>query len=226
MFRGPFFLECAWRRVSASPRAARAPRVQRGPSMGTINYVSLLLFIIAKLCYVCVVMHCVVPVARLPHVRSHILVLATNDSSCGLKRSGRRMLVLILTAAHSKLGQPTLSFNDYLYLLMPVVTLQSLKMIGRLEVGKLGHGPQILQVLNVFMRQMEPHVKWHFSGRKLYFRFLMFQNGSKNQYLGFQLWRFFRHVADSFALMSYTSALRRSCDTVQQAISCSTFHLI
>ena len=25
-----------------------------------------------------------------------------------------------------------------------------------------------------------------FSGRKLYFRFLMFQNGSKNQYLGFQ----------------------------------------
>ena len=36
------------------------------------------------------------------------------------------------------------------------------------------------------MRQMEPHVKWHFSGRKLYFRFLMFQNGSKNQYLGFQ----------------------------------------
>ena len=33
---------------------------------------------------------------------------------------------------------------------------------------------------------MEPHVKWHFSGRKLYFRFLMFQNGSKNQYLGFQ----------------------------------------
>ena len=36
------------------------------------------------------------------------------------------------------------------------------------------------------MRQMEPHVKWHFSGRKLYFRFLMFQNGSKNRYLGFQ----------------------------------------
>ena len=36
------------------------------------------------------------------------------------------------------------------------------------------------------MRQMEPHVKWHFSGRKLYFRFLMLQNGSKNQYLGFQ----------------------------------------
>ena len=36
------------------------------------------------------------------------------------------------------------------------------------------------------MRQMEPHVKWYFSGRKLYFRFLMFQNGSKNQYLGFQ----------------------------------------
>ena len=36
------------------------------------------------------------------------------------------------------------------------------------------------------MRQMEPHVKWHISGRKLYFRFLMFQNGSKNQYLGFQ----------------------------------------
>ena len=70
---------------------------------------------------------------------------------------------------------------------MPVVTLQSLKMIGRLEVGKLGRGPQILSVLNVFMRQMEPHVKWHFSGRKLYFRFLMFQNGSKNQYLGFQV---------------------------------------
>ena len=36
------------------------------------------------------------------------------------------------------------------------------------------------------MRQMEPHVKWHISGRKLYFRFLMFQNGSKNQYLGFE----------------------------------------
>ena len=36
------------------------------------------------------------------------------------------------------------------------------------------------------MRQMEPHVKLHFSGRKLYFRFLMFQNGSENQYLGFQ----------------------------------------
>ena len=69
---------------------------------------------------------------------------------------------------------------------MPVVTLQSLKMIGRLEVGKLGRGPQILLVLNVFMRQMEPHVKWHISGGKLYFRFLMFQNGSKNQYLGFQ----------------------------------------
>ena len=67
---------------------------------------------------------------------------------------------------------------------MPVVTLQSLKMIGRLEVGKLGRGPQIFSVLNVFMRQMEPHVKWHISGRKLYFRFLMFQNGSKNQYLG------------------------------------------
>ena len=36
------------------------------------------------------------------------------------------------------------------------------------------------------MCQMEPHVKWHFSGRRLYFRFLMFQNGSKSQYLGFQ----------------------------------------
>ena len=36
------------------------------------------------------------------------------------------------------------------------------------------------------MRQMEPHVKWHISGRKLYFRFLKFQNGSKNPYLGFQ----------------------------------------
>ena len=36
------------------------------------------------------------------------------------------------------------------------------------------------------MCQMEPHVKWHFSGRKLYFWYLMFQNGSKNQYLGFQ----------------------------------------
>ena len=35
-------------------------------------------------------------------------------------------------------------------------------------------------------------VRWNhissgiFSGRKLYFRFLMLQNGSKNQYLGFQ----------------------------------------
>ena len=36
------------------------------------------------------------------------------------------------------------------------------------------------------MRQIEPQVKWHISSRKLYFRFLMFQNGSKNQYLGFQ----------------------------------------
>ena len=45
---------------------------------------------------------------------------------------------------------------------MPVVTLQSFKMIDRLEVGKLMRGPQILQVLNVFMRQMELHVKWHF----------------------------------------------------------------
>ena len=36
------------------------------------------------------------------------------------------------------------------------------------------------------MHQMEPHVKWHFSGRKSYFRFLMFQNSSKDQYLGFQ----------------------------------------
>ena len=31
-----------------------------------------------------------------------------------------------------------------IYLLMPVVTLLSFKMIGRLEVGKLGRGPQIL----------------------------------------------------------------------------------
>ena len=44
----------------------------------------------------------------------------------------------------------------------------------------------LLLLLLLFLRQMEPHVKWHFLGRKLYFRFLMFQNGSKNQYLGFQ----------------------------------------
>ena len=36
------------------------------------------------------------------------------------------------------------------------------------------------------MRQMEAHVKWHITVRKLYFRSLMFQNGSKNEYLGFQ----------------------------------------
>ena len=36
-------------------------------------------------------------------------------------------------------------YNHFtVYLLMPVVTLQSLKMIGRLEVGKLGRGPYIL----------------------------------------------------------------------------------
>ena len=69
---------------------------------------------------------------------------------------------------------------------MPVVTSQISKMIGRLEVGKLGRGPQIMYVLNVFICQMDPQVKWNFSGGKLYFRFLMFQNGSKNQYLGFQ----------------------------------------
>ena len=44
---------------------------------------------------------------------------------------------------------------------MSVVTLQGLKMIGRLEEGKLG--------LNVFMRQMKPHVKWHFFGQKVIF---------------------------------------------------------
>ena len=38
----------------------------------------------------------------------------------------------------------------------------------------------------MFMHQMEPHVKWHFSGRKSYFRFLMFQNSSKDKYQGFQ----------------------------------------
>ena len=36
------------------------------------------------------------------------------------------------------------------------------------------------------MRQMELRVEWHISDRKLYFQFLMFQNGSKNQYLSFQ----------------------------------------
>ena len=36
------------------------------------------------------------------------------------------------------------------------------------------------------MHQMEPHVKWHFSGRKSYFQFLMLQNSSKDRYLGFQ----------------------------------------
>ena len=36
-------------------------------------------------------------------------------------------------------------YNHFtLHLSMPVVTIQSLKMIGRLEVGKLGRGPQIL----------------------------------------------------------------------------------
>ena len=43
-----------------------------------------------------------------------------------------------------------------------VVTLQSFKTIGRLEVGKLGRGPQILLVPDAFMRQMAPHVKLHF----------------------------------------------------------------
>ena len=54
-----------------------------------------LLFIIAKLCYVCVVtMHCVVPSARLTHVCGHILVLATSDCICELTRARRRALVL------------------------------------------------------------------------------------------------------------------------------------
>ena len=36
-------------------------------------------------------------------------------------------------------------YNHFtVYLLMPIVTIQSLRMIGRLEVGKLGRGPQIL----------------------------------------------------------------------------------
>ena len=51
---------------------------------------------------------------------------------------------------------------------MTVVTLQSLKMICHLDVGKLGRGPQILLVLNVLYK-MEPHVKWHFFGRKVIF---------------------------------------------------------
>ena len=41
------------------------------------------------------------------------------------------------------------------------------------------------------MRQMEPHIKWHFFGQKVIFSVsdvsnIMLQNGSKNQYLGFQ----------------------------------------
>ena len=76
-------------------------------------------------------------------------------------------------------------YNHFtVYLLMPVVTLQSLEIIGRLEVSNLGRGPQILLVLNVFMRQMGPLAQ--ILGGKFYFRFLMFQNGSKNQYLSFQ----------------------------------------
>ena len=38
--------------------------------------------------------------------------------------------------------------------LMPVVTLQSFKVIGRLEVGKLGRGPQLL-------RSMYSCVRWN-----------------------------------------------------------------
>ena len=43
-------------------------------------------------------------------------------------------------------GKFAIAIYDHftVYLLMPVVTLQSLKVIGRLEVGKLGRGPHIL----------------------------------------------------------------------------------
>ena len=47
---------------------------------------------------------------------------------------------------------------------MPEVTLQSLKMIGRLEVGKLGRGPHILLVLN------DSCVRWnHMSSQVAFF---------------------------------------------------------
>ena len=44
----------------------------------------------------------------------------------------------------SDIQEINISNHFTVYLLMPVVTLQSLKMIGRLEVGELGRGPQIL----------------------------------------------------------------------------------
>ena len=49
-------------------------------------------------------------------------------------------------------------YNHFtVYLSMPVVTLQGFKMIGRQEVGKLGSGPYILQVLNVFTYQRQTY---------------------------------------------------------------------
>ena len=46
--------------------------------------------------------------------------------------------------SESDIKEINISNHFTFYLLMPVVTLPSLKMIGRLEVGKLGRGPQTL----------------------------------------------------------------------------------
>ena len=62
----------------------------------------------------CVVaMHSVVPGARLSHVCRQILVPATSDCRCALMHTRRGALVL--TAARSKLGQPTFSFNKHFF---------------------------------------------------------------------------------------------------------------
>ena len=67
-------------------------------------------------------------------------------------------------------------------MLMPVVILPSFKMSGRLEVRKLGRGPQIL-------RSMYLCVKWNhvsdqiFSAGNRFHRFLPCQIGSMGQYL-------------------------------------------
>ena len=63
---------------------------------------------------------------------------------------------------------------------MKIAIRQSQKINSRIHNSRIAIRQRIAQL------GMEPHVKWHISGRKLYFRFLMFQNGSKNQYLGFQ----------------------------------------
>ena len=80
--------------------------------------------------------------------------------------------------------------------LMPVVTLTSFKMIGCLEVPKLGRGPQIL-------RSMYLCVKWNhvsdriFSAGNRFHRFLPCQISSMGQYLSL-LWIWTKSVESQF----------------------------